>query len=339
MDIQKDRIFISYRRSDTSGSATAIRKTLLERFGEQSIFQDVEGIAPGAEFPATLRDELKRAAVVLAVIGRNWLLAANEYGQRRIDFEDDWVRTELSLALQDPEVTVVPVLVDGADMPPARALPQSLMDLCTRNAVSLRHDAWDDTVRPLLNRIADILKPDQAAPRLEASGLVTPELIRHAVAEALESANHPSGQILLVTVDEISRIIATISEGELECSKKATLEFLLTRLIDRPLVQVAAHLQEVLRYTFYDNTLEGRWLGYALNFERSTYEGDFTGCVLLLPGSASSVMGGVSKVIGAAVIRAVNCDYYGASSNDPPGPYVTASPALVQVGHRYETSP
>src|SRR5262245_34621606 len=131
----RDRIFISYRRSDAAGSATAIRKTLLDRFGAQNVFQDVEEIDPGAVFPETLREELKRAAVVVAVIGKGWILAVNEFGQRRIDFDDDWVRIELSLALSDADVTVIPLLVDDARMPPASALPPSLRGLATRNAV------------------------------------------------------------------------------------------------------------------------------------------------------------------------------------------------------------
>src|SRR5262249_46668611 len=149
MTEERDRIFISYRRSDAAGTTTALRKTLLERF-EGQVFHDVTGIGLGASFPDELRKQLDRAVIVLAVIGKGWLEAANEFHQRRIDFPDDWVNIELSTALINPRVTVIPVLVDGTAMPPAKALPTELAELAARNAVHLRHDAWDETTRPLL---------------------------------------------------------------------------------------------------------------------------------------------------------------------------------------------
>src|SRR5262245_59379577 len=157
MTEERDRIFISYRRSDGAGTTTAIRQTLLERF-EGQVFHDVTGIGLGASFPDALREQLDRAVIVLAVIGEGWLGAKNEFHQRRIDFPDDWVNIELSTALSSPQVTVIPVLVDGASMPPAKALPTELAELAARNAVHLRHDAWDETTRPLLERIEQILR-------------------------------------------------------------------------------------------------------------------------------------------------------------------------------------
>jgi len=39
--------------------------------------------------------------VVLALIGSNWLRTADEYGRRRIDISDDWVRDELLTAINN----------------------------------------------------------------------------------------------------------------------------------------------------------------------------------------------------------------------------------------------
>ncbi len=333
MSGKRDRIFISYRRSDAAGSATAIRKTLLDQFGEGTVFRDVEGIDPGAEFPQALRDELQRAAVVVAVIGKGWLLAANEYGQRRIDFDDDWVRTELALALSDLEVTVIPVLVDGAEMPPASALPDSLKDLTLRNAVILRHDAWDDTARRLLDKVAHVLEPAAEPTRPAVPEALTSDLIRQVVTEALESVSQAGAQVLVATVDDISRIIAAMNARKLQSDEKATLELLLRRLVGRPVVRVAAYMQEVLRNTFSYSTSEGKWLGYALDVDRVTYGAEFRGCVLLLPGP--SVAGRVAEVRGVAIVGEINFDYYGASSNEPPGPIVSDSPAFIEVGHKF----
>ncbi|MFH0343321.1 MAG: toll/interleukin-1 receptor domain-containing protein [Chromatiales bacterium] len=194
---ERDRIFISYRRSDAAGTTTAIRKTLLERF-EGQVFHDVTGINLGAAFPDALRKELDRSVVVLAVIGEGWLGAKNEFHQRRIDFPDDWVNIELSTALSSPQVTVIPVLVDGAAMPPAKALPTELAELAGRNAVQLRHDAWDETARPLVERIEQILKPGSVSEKRSSEAL-TLDLVRQAVVEALDSRSQHAGQVLRST--------------------------------------------------------------------------------------------------------------------------------------------
>lgn len=331
MTTERDRIFISYRRSDAAGSTTALRKTLVDRFGEASVFRDVEGIDPGTEFPEALREQLGCAAVVLAVIGKNWLHAANEFGQRRIDFDDDWVRTELSLALDNHEVTVIPVLVDGAHMPPARALPTSIVDLATRNAVVLHHDAWDDSARRLLDTIAGTLKPDAARSEQATPELPTLDIVRQVVVEALSASIRPADHVLVATIDDVSRIIAMMRAKPLDAEAKATLELLLARLIRRPVVRVDGYMKEVFGHTFAVSSTEGRWLGYALSSSRSDrYTADFLHCVLLRPSSSGGEVG--AAVTGIAVIEKVHLDYYGAETNDPPGPYVDRSETLIAIG-------
>jgi hypothetical protein len=324
---RRDRIFISYRRSDAAGSTTALRKTLVDRFGEASVFRDVEGIALGAEFPKMLREQLECAAVVLAVIGKDWLRAANEFGQRRIDFDDDWVRTELSLALGDSEVTVIPVLVDGAHMPPARALPTSIVDLATRNAVVLHHDAWDDSARRLLETIASALKPDVSRSLHATPETVTVDVLRQVVIEAVAASSRPADHVLLATIDDISRIMASMTARPLDVEAKATLELLLARLMRQPVVRVDGYMKEVFRNAFAISSTEGRWLGYALSSSApNRYQSNFQHCVLLRPSSSGGEGG--AAVAAIAVIKEVNLDYYGAQGNDPPGPYVDYSEPL-----------
>lgn len=334
----RDRIFISYRRSDASGSTTALRKTLVDRFGEAAVFHDVEGIEPGTEFPKVLLEQLDRAAVVLAVIGKGWLRAANEFGQRRIDFDDDWVRTELSYALENSEVTVVPVLVDDAQMPPARALPTSIVDLATRNVVVLRHDAWDDSAKRLLDAISGVLKPDATRSQQAVSELLTLDVLRQVVTEALAASIRPADHVLLATVDDVSRIMAMMTTGPLTEGSRATLGLLLARLVRRQIVRVDGYMKEVFGATFSISSTEGRWLGYALASSRSDrYTAAFLHCVLLRPSSDGTEGGAV--VTGIAVIEKVNLDYYGANTNDPPGPYVDHSEILVAIGDQLKGTP
>ena len=45
-----DPIFISYRRDDSLGSTGRLYDRLVEHFGADSVFIDVDGIAPGEDF-------------------------------------------------------------------------------------------------------------------------------------------------------------------------------------------------------------------------------------------------------------------------------------------------
>jgi hypothetical protein len=140
-------IFISYRRDDASGSAGRLEDDLSERFGDARVFRDRE-IPAGADFAAHLHDRLADAEVVLVVIGRHWLEAADAHGQRRLELPGDWVRREIETALRLGR-TVIPVLVDGAAMPWPDQLPEPLEELAGRQAVSLTDLRWRQDVDAL----------------------------------------------------------------------------------------------------------------------------------------------------------------------------------------------
>ena len=133
------KIYISYRRVDTAAQAGRLADVLVARFGVDSVFKDVDSIPVGQDFHWALQAEIEQAEVILALIGREWLQATDASGHRRLDDPNDFVRAELEMALSQ-RIPIVPVLVDGATMPSADALPQSLRELAFRNAVSLRPD-------------------------------------------------------------------------------------------------------------------------------------------------------------------------------------------------------
>jgi hypothetical protein len=150
-------IFISYRRSDSDG-AGRVTDGLRAEFGD-AVYSDVEGIAPGANFAEALKTSIERAKVVLIVIGPTWLQASDEDGHRPLDQPDDWVRIEIETALRrsstDPSVLVVPVLVGGARMPSAEALPEGIRDLARRRAVELRNAHWPEDFKTLIRLLSD----------------------------------------------------------------------------------------------------------------------------------------------------------------------------------------
>lgn len=139
------RLFISYRRIDSAAESGRLQVTLRELLTNHDVFMDTDSIKPGASWPTRLRQAIADSTAVLVIIGPDWIRAANEWGQRLIDDEADWVRREIADALR-AEKPVIPVLVREARMPPADRLPSSIAALSERQAVELRtayfsHDA------------------------------------------------------------------------------------------------------------------------------------------------------------------------------------------------------
>ncbi len=87
---------------------------------------------------------------MLALIGPEWLRSADEYGRRRLDTADDWVRNELSIAIESGK-PIIPVLLDPVkNMPPAEALPAALAALSSYQTYTLRDDHWDSDLDDLV---------------------------------------------------------------------------------------------------------------------------------------------------------------------------------------------
>ncbi|ASC69523.1 hypothetical protein XM38_004500 [Halomicronema hongdechloris C2206] len=134
------KIFISYRRSDSEDVAGRIYDRLVAHFGHDAIFKDVDDIPFGVDFRDYLNTSLDQCQVVLAVIGKSWLMATDASGRRRLDNPADWVRLELEESLRRPDVLVVPLLVSRASLPRVDELPESLRALPYRNGAQARPD-------------------------------------------------------------------------------------------------------------------------------------------------------------------------------------------------------
>jgi Tol biopolymer transport system component len=117
------------------------------------MFMDIYKIAPADIFPQKIREALDSSDVLIAVIGRDWLTIADEHGRRRLDDEDDYVRFEIATALARDDVSVVPVLLQGATMPRKEDLPDPLKPLALRHALELNHLYWDYHVGRLVDAL------------------------------------------------------------------------------------------------------------------------------------------------------------------------------------------
>jgi hypothetical protein len=139
------KIVLSYRRSDSQAIAGRIADRLIAQFGDHSVFMDVDNIPFGIDFRQHIQSVLAQAEVLIAVVGPDWLGA----GGSRIQEEDDPVRVEIETALRQ-DIMVIPVLVNGAGMPKAATLPDSLKNFAFLNAAPV--DVGRD-FRPHVDRL------------------------------------------------------------------------------------------------------------------------------------------------------------------------------------------
>jgi hypothetical protein len=107
--------------------------------------------------------------VLVAVIGKRWLSAADEEGRRRLDNPDDFVRVEVGTALKRG-VRVIPVLVEGASMPPVSQLPEDLKPLARRNALSVSHDRFRADSERLIDSVEEVLEAARVVSEQRESG-------------------------------------------------------------------------------------------------------------------------------------------------------------------------
>lgn len=151
-----DGVFISYRRQDEPNFAGRLYDRLVGRFGRSSVFMDVDSIELGLDFTQVIDRFLAQCQVVVVVIGRNWLDVQDARGRRRLDDPNDFVRLEIESALRR-EVRVIPILVEGAQVPDATALPPTLEPLARRNGVEMSHARFGSDTDRLIDTLDRIL--------------------------------------------------------------------------------------------------------------------------------------------------------------------------------------
>ena len=137
------KIFISYRRADSTYLVGRLKDRLLSAFGDQSVFRDLDDIPAGVDFRTVLEEETNACNVMLVIIGPQWAGITDSYGNRRLFNTDDFTRIEVETGLKrldEHRIVVIPVLVMDASMPSAQELPESLSQLTYQNAIPVRND-------------------------------------------------------------------------------------------------------------------------------------------------------------------------------------------------------
>jgi hypothetical protein len=156
------KIFISYRRDDSSGVAGRLYDRLAAHFGSENLFMDIDVIPLGANFVDFLSQQVAQTEAMLVLIGPRWIGSKDGAGRQRLANPDDFVRVEIEAALQR-NIPVIPVLIDGAQMPRPDELPREMAGLSFRQATEVRHTHFGVDITTLISGIANFIEAPSAS--------------------------------------------------------------------------------------------------------------------------------------------------------------------------------
>jgi hypothetical protein len=150
------KVFVSYRREDSQHQAGRLYDRLVNEFGVDNLFYDVESIEAGADWQRLIDERLDDSDVLIALIGDVWL---QEFKKR--ETADDVLALELQTAMA-AGVPIIPVLVGRSPMPQKSELPPSLELIATFNAMPVRPGA---DFHPDVDRLIEALRRSQQSDR------------------------------------------------------------------------------------------------------------------------------------------------------------------------------
>ncbi|HID83133.1 MAG TPA: toll/interleukin-1 receptor domain-containing protein [Chromatiales bacterium] len=145
-------VFLSYRRSDTEHLAGRIADHLNAEPDIDKVFFDIDGIHPGENFEEKIEAALVETDICLVLIGNDWCGVRADGNAARIFDDHDFVRLEVSAALNS-STRVLPVLANHAAMPAQAELPSELIELPKINAATIEHNSFERDV----DNIVDVI--------------------------------------------------------------------------------------------------------------------------------------------------------------------------------------
>ncbi len=148
---KKTKVFICYRRDDTTSETSRLFQDLAHKFGKQRIFMDVDSLPPGENFSLYIERTIAACSAVIVIIGKNWLSVQKD-GVPKITNPSDQVRQEIRCALQLKK-QIIPVLVQNASFPQQTELPQDIRELSNLNALQLNYAYWKIDVEKLVKSL------------------------------------------------------------------------------------------------------------------------------------------------------------------------------------------
>ncbi len=150
------KIFICYRRANIE-LARGIESRLVQEFGTDSVFLDVEDIHGGQEWKKSITKALKGDPIVVTLITTRW--NSRRGGQPKLMDLNDHVRIELETALSRG-LTIVPVVYDRASLPQEKQLPRTLHPLLNFQQIPFSSERWVYDLGRLVNALRDLLNEE-----------------------------------------------------------------------------------------------------------------------------------------------------------------------------------
>jgi formylglycine-generating enzyme required for sulfatase activity len=152
------KIFISYRRDDNGYAANSIYEKLGQKF---DVFFDVHGIPLGVDWKDYLTTNVQDCAVMLVIIGRDWL----DMIEKRATQRDDFVRFEIETAL-NRGIPIIPLFLEGMTGIDEERLPASIAKLASRQGQQIRRAPdFDTDVARLITGIEGLLGKQMDKPK------------------------------------------------------------------------------------------------------------------------------------------------------------------------------
>ena len=180
------KIFISYRRDDSRYQARMIYEAFLRRMPRENVFMDIDTIPLGVNFVKVLEGWVEQCEVLLVLMGEDWANSTDpKTGKRRLDNPKDFVRVEVRGALTR-DIPVVPVILDGAEIPDEAQLPDDIKGLLSRNAEFVEYRNFDADVQRLLKKLGVGGSAKQTAAPATIAGTLRDQAIERSTRSSAE---------------------------------------------------------------------------------------------------------------------------------------------------------
>ena len=140
------RIFISYRHHDRRGTAERIKEHIVRRFGKRAVFFGHDNIRPGTNFLSEINESLDECSNLVAIIGPDW--ARTSGGNNDVN----WMLYEIATAIEK-DVNVIPVLVDGGQIPARIAQDPGLRAFVLASPLEVSDNHFDEDMRRLIEAL------------------------------------------------------------------------------------------------------------------------------------------------------------------------------------------
>ncbi len=139
------KIFINYRKEDSSGYSLALYHELIKWYDKKIIFKDFNNIDPGEDFEESIDNALNSCNILLVIISDKWLDILNQ--RQKQTKQKDLVTLEISTALLK-NIYTIPITINGASMPSESELPDELKKLIRRQFLNIDQTRFEtDTMK------------------------------------------------------------------------------------------------------------------------------------------------------------------------------------------------